>query len=61
MVASSSGSSGTSGSGRSGQLLPVVHLADDRFELHDLRVRDLFGLAADEDALQRRAILQVLG
>ena len=43
-----------------GQQMPVAHIADDGFELDDLRVRDVFGLAADEHPLQRRTILQML-
>ena len=43
-----------------GQQMPVAHLSDDCFKLGDLRMRDVFGLAADEHPLQRRTILQVL-
>src|SRR6516164_8136647 len=41
------------------QEMPVADLAKDAFELAHLRMRDLLALAADEDALQRRTILQV--
>ena len=42
-----------------GQKMPGVDLADDGFELRNLRVRHLFALAADEDALQFGTIVQM--
>ena len=42
-----------------GQKMPGVDLADHGFKLDDLRVRHLFALAADEDALQFGAIVQM--
>jgi hypothetical protein len=40
--------------------MPGAHLAGDGFELGDLRMGNLFALAADKDALERRTIGQLL-
>ena len=42
-----------------GQALPGVDLADHGFKLGDLWMRHLFALAADEEALQFGAIVQM--
>src|SRR5579863_3781990 len=41
--------------------MPRIDRADDVLELGDLRMRHLLALAADEDALERRTIVQMLG
>jgi len=42
------------------QQVPGIDVAGNRFKLGDLRMRHMLALAADENALQRRTIVQML-